>query len=172
MTILYTAIQTALQAAEGVTDRAVPILITADRKSPKLYRELCDTYLEGICRDLCNAANRQRRSGVAAKADNPETAHEPPLPRKDGRIKPPADAGLRSYGSSVLMFFQLPGGLYLKDATGFDLDAAIEHYTKQARTETQRASFLAMVRQGVKDRQRVETAFDESALNTLWRKAS
>lgn len=169
--LVLAAVQEALEKANGVVDRAVLILTKAARTHPKLYRALCDPYLDGIARDHLNAEVRQVRHRVSEAAE--KLFNEPPLPRtKTGNITPPEHRErVRSYGRSVLMFWPLPGGRYLKDAASGDLSSGIEHYTKQANTETRYAAFLTAVRAGLHGKQRVADVFDEDKLNAIWKKA-
>ena len=172
MVILIKALQDVLAQSHGVVDRAVPRLVQMAQNDPALYHEMADPYMPGIARDLLNLQVRDVRRRVKVKAE--AQFSDPPLPRTaSGNINRPSHGErLREYGRSVLMFWQLPGGKYLKDANRGDLDAAIAHYSKQVQTETCYINFLRPLMRRVRtEAQRVGQMYTEDEINELWKAA-
>jgi len=158
--LLPAAIEATLAAAFGVIEDAVPILIKAALKSPKLYRELTEPQLQRIAYDVLRQESRAQRRIIVEVASTPVTGDN----RRPGRLPP----SIQEYGEeNILCFLSLPGAGYLKDANRPQRLAAIEHYTKQAATETRLATFLTAVDKRAGNRI-TRTVLNGAQLQKIW----
>jgi hypothetical protein len=150
----------ALEQARGDAYKATQILEEHARKDVNLANELLFPLLHQACYDAVRKVCIRERGYVARQADNVIAATAQDNAR---RVKSHA---------TRLMSFTLPyEAKPLGEATRDEVLRNSEFYQKQARTELQRARWLALVAERLQGRKKVKNAMTEDDLMRLWQES-
>lgn len=141
----------AFEASGGDQVKAARLLQEDVLSEPRKYHALMDPLVKEACNMAVSDYVRERRSKV----------WNAPAPANDAdRVRALAEG-------NALMFFLLPGGKRLAEATKADVLEAADRYRKQADDMAAKATWLERIAAKLKGNKTVEHFFDEDQLRSL-----
>jgi hypothetical protein len=127
----------------GDVEAATKAMVTFVHRNRHLYVRLMDPLVRGACYDAIRAACRHNRSVIWN------------MPQPSGEEERANIGALAEGTTTSLMYFALPGGMYLKDARRDDLDKAVTFYHTQSKDMSFKERWLALVRGRLTDKRKV-----------------